>query len=235
MGTVRFQEGDTIMHKKLFALPLAAVMLVTILSACVLPASQAPKATPTSSTEIPFPLTTQPGAFSDILSGTQTAMAINGTPAVESSTSVPEIQTTSQAQAVKATAKPTKTAKPKVVVVIPTPERPATYALKPGEWPICIARRFNLNISDLFNENGLTMNSKPITGAVLRIPQNDSWNTAFGSRAWHAHTSQFTVQSGDTIYTIACYFGDVDPNGIIAANDLKSPYSLSPGQVIDIP
>ena len=96
------------MHKNLLALLLAAVMLITVLSACVLPASTAPKATPTSSTEIPFPLTTQPGVFSDILSSTQTAMAINGTSAMETSTSVPKVQTTPLAEGPAATAKPPK-------------------------------------------------------------------------------------------------------------------------------
>jgi LysM repeat protein len=162
-------------------------------------------------------------------------MAINGTLAVETSTSVPKVQTTPLAEGPAATAKPTKTPKPNVVFPSPTPGRPATYTLQFGEWPICIARRFNLNISDLFNDNGLTMNSKPATGTVLRIPQNDTWNSDFGSRAWHAHTSQYTVNSGDTIYTIACYFGDVDPNSIISANSLQSPYTLTSGQVIDLP
>jgi hypothetical protein len=46
----------------------------------------------------------------------------------------------------------------------------------------------------------------------------------------------FTVQApNDTIYKIGCYFGDVDPNRIIAANNLKEPYALTSGQKIIIP
>jgi LysM repeat protein len=41
--------------------------------------------------------------------------------------------------------------------------------------------------------------------------------------------------AGDTIYTIACAFGDVDPNAIIVVNGLESPYTLTPGQVLQIP
>jgi LysM repeat protein len=43
------------------------------------------------------------------------------------------------------------------------------------------------------------------------------------------------VVGGDTIYTIACKYGSADPNAIIEANNLESPYSLSAGQVLHIP
>jgi hypothetical protein len=43
------------------------------------------------------------------------------------------------------------------------------------------------------------------------------------------------VQSGQSIYEIACLFGDADPNAIIVANNLSAPYSISAGQVLEIP
>ena len=229
------------MPKNLLVLLLAAVMLLIVLSACVLPASQAPKATVASSTEIPFPITTQPGILSGILSGTQTTEAMNSTSsAVEvTSTNVPVVQTTPIIVKPKATAKPvkpTKTPKPKVAEPSPTvPERPSTYTLQHGEYLICIARRFNLDLNDLFYENGMNMYSRPYSGTVLQIPQNDSWNTAFGPRVWHAHPTQYTVKSGDNINTIACYYGDVYPQAILSANNLQGAYTLTPGEVIDIP
>ena len=150
----------------------------------------------------------------------------------------------------KATAKPTKTPKPNVVESIPTatasepteiqpsptaPERPATYILQHGEYLICIARRFNVDLNDLFSENGMNMYTRPYVGTVLQIPQNDSWNTAYGPRMWHAHPTQYTVKSGDNIYTIACHFGDVYPEAILSVNNLQGAYTLSTGQVINIP
>ncbi|MDR3576602.1 MAG: LysM peptidoglycan-binding domain-containing protein [Anaerolineaceae bacterium] len=234
------------MHKNLFALLLTAVMLITVLSACVLPASQAPKATLASSTEMPFPLVTQGGNLTDILSGTQTAAAINSAQAAATSTSVPNVQTTPMATTAtvkaKATAKPTKvpkptkTPKPYVAEASPTsPVRPTTYTVQHGDYLICIARRFDLNLTDLFNDNGMNIYSRPSTGTVLQIPQNDSWNTAFGPRMWHSHPTQYTVKSGDNVNTIACYFGDVYPDAILAANNLKGAYTLSTGQAINIP
>ena len=46
----------------------------------------------------------------------------------------------------------------------------------------------------------------------------------------------YTVSAAyDTIYKIGCYFGDVDPNRIIVANNLKDPYTLTSGQKLIIP
>jgi LysM repeat protein len=50
-----------------------------------------------------------------------------------------------------------------------------------------------------------------------------------------AHPADYTVKAGDTIYSIACDFGDVDPMAIAAANNLQAPYTLKVGDVIRIP
>jgi LysM repeat protein len=124
------------------------------------------------------------------------------------------------------------------VVIVPTltPGRPATYILMLGEFPYCIARRFNVNVDELLSLNGLsssTANSMQ-PGDILKIPQ--SGNPFVGDRALHTHPDTFTVTSSkDTIYSIACYYGNVDPTQIIAANSLVSPYTLHINQVLQIP
>ena len=60
-------------------------------------------------------------------------------------------------------------------------------------------------------------------------------NLDIAERSLLDHPTQYTVVSGDTIYTVACAFGDVDPNAIIFANNLSEPYDLTPGQTIHIP
>src|SRR4030067_475997 len=48
-------------------------------------------------------------------------------------------------------------------------------------------------------------------------------------------TAPYGVKAGDSIYSIACTYGDVDPNAIILANSLTSPYTLTPGATIRVP
>jgi LysM repeat protein len=124
------------------------------------------------------------------------------------------------------------------VVVIPTttPGRPSTYTLMQGEFPYCIARRFNVNPDELLSLNGLTGTTanELQPGTVLHIPQTG--NPFVGERALHPHPGTFTVTSSDqTIYAVACYFGDIDPTQIIAANNLVSPYVLHSNQTLTIP
>ncbi len=114
----------------------------------------------------------------------------------------------------------------------PTPGKPSSYTLHEGEFPYCLARRFNVNPDDLLAVNGLSNNSLVVPGQTLSIP---SGSTFPGPRALLSHPTNYTVKGGDTIYFIACAFGDVDPIAIAAANGIASPYTLTPGAVIKIP
>ena len=125
---------------------------------------------------------------------------------------------------------PTQTPVP---VAPATPGIPETYTLQKGEFPFCIARRFNVDVSELLSINGLGANSVVPVGFSLKIPQTG--NTFVGQRALLNHPTNYTVVAGDTIYTIACKYGDVDPMAIATANNISSPYTLSAGQVIHIP
>jgi LysM repeat protein len=139
-------------------------------------------------------------------------------------------QATPQATQPPPTQAPTS---PPVAVSSPTPGLPATHQLQKGEFPFCIARRYNLNVSELLSLNGLGLNTVVPVGFTLKIPQTG--NTFSGERALKAHPTTYTVVSGDTIYSVACTFGDVDPNAIIQANSLSQPYTLTPGSTIHIP
>ncbi len=114
-----------------------------------------------------------------------------------------------------------------------TPGIPQSYQLQKGEFPFCIARRFNVNQTELLNLNGLGTSSIVPVGFKLKIPQTG--NTFIGQRALLNHPTNYTVVAGDTIYTTACKYGDVDPNAIAQANSLQAPYNLSAGQVLHIP
>ena len=118
-------------------------------------------------------------------------------------------------------------------VLPPEPTRPATYTMQKGEFPFCIARRYNIEPAALLSANNLGSSTSISVGFTLTLPQAGTWTN--GSRALHAHPGQFTVRSGDTLNSIACYYGDVYPEFIAAANGLVTPYTLTPGQVLNIP
>jgi len=117
---------------------------------------------------------------------------------------------------------------------IPTDARPVTYRLQRGEYPYCIARRFNVDPGELLALNGLLSSQTFYAGTVLQIPQTG--NPYPGERRQKIHPAPYTVSgSSETIYTVACQFGDVDPLGIAQANNLSVDSVLYGGQQLNIP
>jgi len=116
---------------------------------------------------------------------------------------------------------------------IPTITPPNSYTLHTGEYVYCIARRFDINPGELLSLNGLSPSSVVYAGLTLKIPQTG--NTFPGQRSLLSHPTTYTVSSGDTIYSVACQFGDVTPEAIAYANNLQEPYKLQDGQELIIP
>jgi LysM repeat protein len=111
--------------------------------------------------------------------------------------------------------------------------RPATYALQAGEFVYCIARRFNVDPDQTLALNGLSDGQTIYPGLVLKIPQSGSFP---GDRMLQNHPTTYTVvSSSETLSSIACKYGDVDPSAIAAANGLSTGAALSSGQQLSIP
>lgn len=187
-----------------------------------------------------------PTDATDVLSqiyifATQTALATQGliTPAApigQETPAAPEVTPAAPATEPVMAATPTQPAQvvePVALATAPPLVVPTTYTLQKGEFPFCIARRFNLDPGELLRLNGLSSYSVYYAGMVLRIPQTGRGFP--GGRALLPHPTSYTVRAGDTIHTIACAFGDVDPNAIAVVNNLQPPYRLTPGQVLQIP
>jgi peptide/nickel transport system permease protein len=116
---------------------------------------------------------------------------------------------------------------------IPTSTRQATYTLQKGEYPYCIARRLNVDPGELLALNGLLNQQTFYAGTVLQIPQ--SGNAYPGERMQQAHPTTYTVSRADeTLYTIACAFGDVDPQELAQANGLSIDSALYVGQQLNV-
>jgi LysM repeat protein len=214
------------------------LLLALSLSACTRAASSAPLATPTLEANFPQPVVTTSGMNAIEVAGTQTAIATAGLPvpqATGNATQQPVANPTFTP--LGSTALPSLTPGAIVNTAVPQPTaqvgKPASYTLKEGEFVYCIARRFNLNPDELLSLNGVVDSQTVYPGLTLKIPQ--SANIFPGQRALKAHPAQYIVRSGDTTYSVACLFGDVDPASIAAANNLGGAYNLTTGTTIQIP
>lgn len=232
------------MKSKLYALIAILILAAFTLTACEVSASE-PPADDSGSVTVPEPEATQDPMAQLSQFATETAIAQQGgqptseVPADATPDPLASIPTLPPADggeqpAVDSTAMPEPTTDTSVPVQPAQPvERPGTYTLKAGEFPYCIARRYNVNPDELLAINGLSNGNLFQVGLVLTIPTSNK--TFPGNAALKAHPAQYTVMSGDTIYTVACKFGDVTPENIAAVNGLGSPFTLTAGQVIQIP
>lgn len=220
---------------------LAALLLIVSL-ACVRSIPNPNATQPAEGTEESLPADATDVMNQIYLFATQTAMGPGGgtvapaTPGAEATPGPGETPAAGTPQATQPGQQLPSPTQPAPATPLPQPPPlvvPATYTLQRGEFPFCIARRFNVDPGELLRINGLSSYSVFHTGMVLRIPQ--SGRPFPGNRALQPHPATYTVGGGDTIHTIACAFGDVDPDAIAYVNGLTPPYRLSPGQVLHIP
>ena len=97
-----------------------------------------------------------------------------------------------------------------------------TYTVESGDTLYSIARRYNTTVDALKNINNLTDNTLSI-GQVLFIPSNNA----------STPTTTYTVQAGDTLYSIAQRY-NTTVDAIKSLNNLTSN-TLSIGQILQIP
>jgi LysM repeat protein len=231
------------------AVVASTLMLIAVIaSACNQPYSQAPSVTntpinPTSLFATPIDQT--PGMGDVETFGTQTALAQTGTPLAvptqtlsvgvmpqdTSATATPQVST-NPAFTSTATLAVNATYGGTLPTSAPVGSRPASYTLQKGEFPYCIARRFDVDPGQLLNLNGLSNGDIYYPNLTLKIPQSGSFP---GTRALRNHPATFTASSGDTLYGIACLFGDVDPAAIASANNISVGATLTSGQQLSIP
>lgn len=107
------------------------------------------------------------------------------------------------------------------------------YILQEGEWPYCIARRYNVDPDAMLQASGLTSPDIYYAGLKLVLPKSTTFP---GARVLIPHPATYTVASGDeTVYSVACKYGDVDPNAIASANGISASANLTVGQTLNIP
>ncbi|MBL6965115.1 MAG: LysM peptidoglycan-binding domain-containing protein [Anaerolineales bacterium] len=236
---------------KLYRILFVFLVIILTLSLAACERSASPPPVGADETDVEYPVVDENATLAPkeqlVNISTQTAMAAEGgaMPAAE----VAEMENAASAEdAVPAEeVKPTATQEPEAAPAAqpqPEPEEekevktnyevPNSYTLQPGEFPYCLARRFDVAPAALLSANGLSTSSVTYPGMVLTIPTNSG---AFnqGARALRQHPTSYTVSAGDTLNSIACLFGDVDPRAIASKNGMSGAYTLNVGQVLQIP
>lgn len=147
-----------------------------------------------------------------------------------------ESETPSDGSETSPTATPVPEDQPEATPVPDDKEYPVpdNYTLQKGEFPYCIARRFDISPGALLAANGLTSSSVTYAGETLKIPK-DAGPFDAGARELRAHPDEYTVQAGDTVFSIACLYGSVDPRAIEDHNGLSGAYTLEVGKELHIP
>jgi LysM repeat protein len=220
---------------------LVLVMIIT--SACNQAYSQAPAATFTPVPQSLFD-TVVPTNMGDVQAfATGTALAqlttVPGTPPTTAAGITPQVATATPVVITNATSTATLVVAQTqqsgpTATLMPAGSRPATYTLQNGEYPYCIARRFNVDPDELLSVNGLSSSQTVYAGKVLTIPQTG--HPFPGDRMWHNHPDTYTVDAAsETVYGIACYYGDLDPALIAQTNGISVNASLTVGQSLTIP
>ena len=135
---------------------------------------------------------------------------------------------------------------------IPVEENPCIHVVRANDTLYSIAQNNEVLLADLVAANPTFLGGNPNTmlqiGWQLQIPGCDTGEpeaTPVEEGAAEETTgdmvtlapggsTNYTVQAGDTIYSIGRKFG-VDPQAIIDANALVNPNRISPGDVLIIP
>lgn len=215
--------------KKSYLLLLVPLIVVLVLAGCVRSASTPPATTPKviDVANTPLPVDQQ------ILSATMTAQAIMQefnmpTQIVQNPQGTPQVITQAPPTMI-----PVGTATPTPLPTLQPMTKPTTWTVQGGETIYCLARRFNVDPGDMLAINNLYAGSMLSIGDVLEVPQTGSWPT--DDRSLLAHPDTWNVSPGETVYGIACAYGDVWPEQIIQVNGLKEPYDLTGISTLQIP
>lgn len=136
-----------------------------------------------------------------------------------------------------------------------------TYIVEPGDNIISIAKKLNVNVSDLVKENNLDNMYYLVPGLELIIPMtnnssNNNYNNMDGNNGMNNGTNMngnnninnntnanyngndyfeyYTVQKGDSLYQIGLKY-NLTPQEIASLNGLELNEYIFPGQRLMIP
>ena len=113
------------------------------------------------------------------------------------------------------------------------------YLVQPGDTLYSIARRSGMSLNSLLTLNGLSQSSVIYPGQSLTISQSDnrlatkSSYTAKPLASGASTSGTYTVQAGDTLYSIARRSG-MSLNTLLSINGLSQSSVIRPGQTLSV-
>ncbi len=135
-------------------------------------------------------------------------------------------------QVIQSSVLPTATPVP-APTATPVPERQIlAYTVVDGDILSVLAETYNTSAGEIRALNFLTDDNIQV-GAILRIPLGEG-ATAEGIPTPTPAPFEYTVESGDSLYSIAVNYG-VSATAIVAANNLSDQNALFVGQTLVIP
>ncbi|MCW5873168.1 MAG: LysM peptidoglycan-binding domain-containing protein [Anaerolineales bacterium] len=204
---------------------LVFLLAALVLAACTRSASADPVGVPTEDPLISIfnTMATQTALAAQDKTGVlQPTLDLNATPLFGSTATLEP----------SATPESTATSTPAPITQLAVP---ASYTLHEGEWPYCLARRFDIDPDALLAANGLNAsNANTLSvGTTLTIPSGVG--SFGGNRSLRAHPASYVASGVDTFYSIACTFGDVWPEHIAEANGMTLDQAIAGGTQLHVP
>lgn len=122
------------------------------------------------------------------------------------------------------------------------PSQSCTYIIQPGDTLGRIATRAGSTVNEIMAMNNITNPNRISPGQEVYLPCDENETAADlpdapateGQSASPVTGQQYTVQRGDSLFTIAQRFGTTVAD-LTAANNLTNPNNLQVGQVLIIP
>ena len=108
------------------------------------------------------------------------------------------------------------------------------YTVQAGDTLYSIARRNGMNLSSLLSLNGLSQSSTIYPGQRLTLSQFGGTSAGYRPTASStSSTGNYTIQAGDTLYSISRRFG-ISLSTLLANNGLSASSLIRPGQTISV-
>lgn len=109
-----------------------------------------------------------------------------------------------------------------------------TYTVQKGDTYWTVSKKFNVDFTELLKLNGANDKSYLDIGQVIKIPSGTASAPSVVSTQPYVTYNDYTVQKGDSSWSIAEKYG-IPVNDLLKANNINSSTVLNIGQKLKIP